>query len=114
MAREGAKSKFSNPKPWRDEKVMVVYFPDDQKWKVIPGQKVVSRGQSILWQGYGCKKLAVNKLAADKFINQNQKSATEFTADVALNAALGPVFYEVLCDGVPAHGGSAPGIIIDG
>ena len=91
------------------EKIMVVHRPSDGKWIVVPGVKVLSPGDTVVWKFVNCKSFAFDPPPA--MFEKISKTAKTVEATVKPNP--GYCDLDIRCEGIPAEGHSSPGIIID-
>jgi hypothetical protein len=102
-------------KPWRNERVHIHRREanpgkGDYQWKVTPGMKIVTPGQTLRWEAFRCKQLKID-LPGEVFSlvsNEGNKAVA-----IVKDAPDGAYHYRALCDGEEAIGDSAPGVIID-
>jgi hypothetical protein len=107
---------------WRDEKVFIVFHAHRVElkalagrkigdWVVTPGDKPISRSQTVTWQAVPDAELEV--FLPDVFEPHHLKAKGQVSATVRDNAPIGYYEYEVYCNGQLAVAGSPPVIIVD-
>ncbi|MCH7987305.1 MAG: hypothetical protein IH847_12085 [Acidobacteria bacterium] len=104
-------------RPWRTEKVFIFLYEDEKtktkQWRVDPGHKVVSPGQTVTWRFFDCDEPAIDLSGAP--LSPQNVPITGGVGRATVNGDADPGFYiyGVTCGGDPAEGGTLPGLIVD-
>jgi hypothetical protein len=104
-------------RPWRTEKVFIFLYEDEKakmkQWRVDPGHKVVSPGQTVTWRFFDCDEPAIDLSSAP--LSPQNVPITGGVGHATVNGDADPGFYTytVKCGTEEAVGGTRPGVIVD-
>lgn len=103
-------------RPWRAEKVFIFEYKDEEtpaEWRVDPGHKVVSPGQTVTWRFFDCDDPAIDLSGAP--LKPQDVPITGGVGHATVNGDADPGFYtyRVTCGEEDAEGGTRPGVIVD-